>query len=65
MYTVYLRDHHNHDEKFVKRFNVTFPDTHIVLDGLDGGRKYDVAVDAVTQVGKGPRSEWETILVGK
>ena len=63
-YTVYLRDHYNHDEREYKRFNVTFPDTQIVLHGLDGARKIDVAVAAFT-IGYGPRSDWETIRVGK
>ena len=46
----------------VIRVNST--DTHLTLESLDGGRKYQIAVAAIT-VDDGPKSDWETVLIGK
>lgn len=64
-YTVYLRHYNNrHDENSGERFNVSSSETQILLDGLDGGRKYSISVTAFTTK-EGPRSDWKTVIVGK
>ncbi|XP_068712588.1 uncharacterized protein [Montipora foliosa] len=47
--------------------NVTINDPNVfqmVLRGLNGGRKYQIAVSAFTSVGEGPRSPWISFVVG-
>lgn len=69
-YKVHIREWKNHyewgyddgDMGDVIRVNST--DTHLALEGLDGGRKYQIAVAAFT-VDDGPISDWETVLIGK
>lgn len=68
-YIVNYREYKNHyqwhdDGEEGKSINVSSSENQLVLSGLDGGRKYQVAVAAYT-VDFGPRSEWETIMVGK
>ena len=48
--------------------NVTITDPNVfqmVLRGLNGGSKYQVAVAAFTSVGEGPRSPWLSIVAGE
>ena len=69
-YKVHIREWKNHyewghddgDMGDVIRVNST--DTHLALEGFDGGRKYQIAVAAFT-VDDGPISDWETVLIGK
>lgn len=68
-YIVSYREYKNHyqwhdDGEEGKSINVSSSENQLVLSGLDGGRKYQFAVRAYT-VDFGPRSEWETIMVGK
>ena len=66
-YTFYLRlykhEYELHDDGELGRMvNVSSSDHHVILE-LDGGRKYQVSVAAFT-VETGPRSDWETFMVG-
>lgn len=64
-FRAYKREYEWHDDgELGQILNVSLSETHVVLSGLDGGRKYQISVAAFT-VDVGPRSEWETILVGK
>lgn len=68
-YTVHCREWKNHyqwsdDGGKGNSINVSSSENHLVLSGLDGGRKYQIAVSAFT-VDFGPHSEWQTIMVGK
>ena len=48
--------------------NVTINDPNVfqmVLHGLNGGSKYQIAVSAFTSVGEGPRSPWISLVVGE
>lgn len=68
-YFVYIREYKNHyewsdDGELGTSINVSHSETQVVLDDLDGGRKYQISVAAFT-VDVGPRSEWQTIVVGK
>ena len=69
-YKVQIREWKSHYEWWyndgdvgdVIRVNST--DTHLTLENLDGGRKYQIAVAAFT-VDDGPKSDWETVIIGK
>lgn len=68
-YAVYLRyykqEYEWHDDGELGRMvNVSSSENHVVLNELDGGRRYQVSVAAFT-VEVGPRSDWETFMVGK
>lgn len=61
----YKREYEWHDNgELGQILYVSLSDTHVILSGLDGGRRYQISVAAVT-VDVGPRSEWTTIVVGK
>lgn len=61
----YKREYEWHDDgELGQILNVSLSDTHVILSGLDGGRRYQISVAPVT-VDVGPRSEWTTIMVGK
>ena len=60
----YRHDRGHHDEEFGKRINVSSSQNHVEINGLDGGRKYQVSV-AVFSTALGPLSEWQTIIAGK
>lgn len=68
-YTVYVR-HYKHeyewhdDGELGRSINVSSSESHVVLNNLEGGRRYQVSVAAFT-VAWGPRSDWETFMVGK
>jgi len=69
MYVIYYREwrHHYHwhdDGELGKVVNVSSSENQLVLNDLDGGRVYQVAVAAYT-IDFGPRSEWETFQVGE
>lgn len=68
-YLIFTRTYKNeyewHDDgEFEQILNVSISETHVVLHGLDGGRRYQISVAAFT-VDVGPLSEWATIMVGK
>lgn len=68
-YTVYVRHYKDeydwHDDGELGRsINVSSSESHVVLNNVEGGRRYQVSVAAFT-VDWGPRSDWETFMVGK
>lgn len=68
-YIVYLRFYKNEyewydDGEFGRSINVSSSETYVILDDIDGGRRYQVSVAAFT-VDVGPKSNWETFMVGK
>ena len=68
-YIVSYREYKNHyqwydDGEEGKSINVSSSENQLVLGGLDGGRKYQIAVAAYT-IDFGPQSDWQTIMVGK
>jgi len=61
---LYKHEYEWHDDgELGQILNVSLSETHVVLSGLDGGRRYQISVAAFT-VDVGPRSEWETVMVG-
>ena len=61
----YKHEYEWHDDgELGQILNISLSETHVILSGLDGGRRYQISVAAVT-VDVGPLSEWETIMVGK
>ena len=70
-YTVYYRDYKDYYYNYYygdKAENVTIEDPNVfqmVLRGLNGGSKYQIAVAAFTSVGEGPRSPWISFVVGE
>ena len=68
-YIIYLRFYKNEyewydDGELGRSINVSSSETYVILDNLDGGRRYQVSVAALT-VDVGPKSNWETFMVGK
>lgn len=47
-----------------RNVSVSSSETQVILDDLDGGRRYQVSVAAFT-VDVGPKSNWITFMVGK
>ena len=70
-YTVYYRDYKDYYYNYYygdKAENVTIEDPNVfqmVLRGLNGGSKYQIAVAAFTSVGEGPWSPWISFVVGE
>ncbi|XP_020608539.1 MAM and fibronectin type III domain-containing protein 1-like [Orbicella faveolata] len=67
-YIIYLRFYKNEyewydDGELGRSVNVSSSETQVILDDLDGGRRYQVSVAAFT-VDVGPKSNWETFMVG-
>lgn len=68
-YLVYYREYKNQyewspdDGELGESVNVSSSETQVVLNDLDGGRKYQISVAAFT-VDVGPRSEWQAIIIG-
>ena len=68
-YIIYLRFYKNEyewydDGELGRSINVSSSETEAILDGLDGGRRYQVSVTAFS-VDVGPKSNWKTFMVGK
>ena len=68
-YIIYLRFYKNEyewydDGELGRSVNVSSSESQVILDDLDGGRRYQVSVAAFT-VDVGPKSNWETFMVGK
>ena len=68
-YSIFYRDYRDyyylHEDKAE---NITINDPNVfqmVLRGLNGGSKYQIAVAAFTSVGQGPRSPWISFVVGE
>ena len=70
-YTVHYRNYKDYYYYYYhgdKAENVTINDSNVfemVLRGLNGGSKYQIAVSAFTSVGEGPRSPWISFVVGE
>ena len=68
-YIVYYRDHKDYYYDYEDHAgNVTITDPNVfqmVLRGLNGGSKYQIAVAAFTLAGEGPRSSWISVVAGE
>ena len=68
-YTVFYRDYkYYYDHYKDNAENITINDPNVfqmVLRGLNGGSKYQIAVAAFTSVDHGPRSPWISFIVGE
>lgn len=68
-YTVFYRDYKYYYYYYNDNAeNITINDPNVfqmVLRGLNGGSKYQIAVAAFTSRGQGPRSPWISHVVGE
>lgn len=67
-YRIYLRFYKNeyewHDDgELGQSVNVSSSENQVILNDLDGGRRYQISVAAFT-VDVGPKSNWQTFMVG-
>ena len=60
-YIVYYKERHHYEET---KLNISSPLTQVTLFDLHSLKEYEIAVLAFTSK-VGPRSEWQTIVVGK
>ena len=66
-YTVFYREYKYYFFKDnAENITINDPDVfQMVLRGLNGGSKYQIAVAAFTSMGHGPRSPWISFVVGE
>lgn len=68
-YTVFYREYKYYYYYYYNNVeNITINDPnvfHMVLRGLNGGSKYQIAVAAFTSEGQGPLSPWISHVVGE
>lgn len=60
-YNLYYREKHNHEER---KLNTSSSVTRVTFFDLQPLKEYEIAIEAFTSK-VGPRSEWQTIVVGK
>lgn len=60
-YNLYYRERHHHEER---KMNISSSETRVTLFDLQPLKEYEIAIEAFTSIA-GPRSEWQTIVVGK
>ena len=60
-YIVYYKERYHYEET---KLNISSSLTQVILFGLHPFKEYEIAVEAFTSK-VGPRSEWQTIVVGK
>lgn len=66
-YNVYYtteEHHHDHDNP-AEKITVSPPETHVIINGLESMREYYIFVAAFNDEGEGPRSQRQSIVIGK